>query len=182
MTDSSKLTALEVLPQPQDFGNDWLTHINPVVLPDAVGVWPQTLGWLLLLALVILALACGVWEWLRARRDDTYRRQALEKIRGLKAAYDNHDVQALQSVPALLRQVAFCHWPRQQLLPLTDQAWFDFLALTSCQPPPNELKTLAYLPLVQLQTVSRANGVAILAWSEQWIAEHRDYGQQVALP
>ncbi len=54
-----------------------LRNLHEVSLPDPVSWWPQTIGWLVLL--LILLVVVGFYAWLRLQRwwHNRYRREAL---------------------------------------------------------------------------------------------------------
>ncbi|ULN84071.1 DUF4381 domain-containing protein [Pseudomonas sp. Y5-11] len=81
-----------------------ISQLKELSLPAPVSYAPQTWGWWLLLALlVVLALVVGVrryWQW----RRDRYRREALVRLAQLRERSD--DLNALRELPELLKRVA----------------------------------------------------------------------------
>ena len=55
-------------------------QIADIVEPATIPWTPQTVGWVILLVLVIGALGLIVWSWLRRREANRYRREALAAI------------------------------------------------------------------------------------------------------
>mgnify|MGYP001041814671 CR=1 FL=1 len=79
-------------------------QLKELSLPVPVSYAPQTWGWWLLLALlVVLALMVGVRRYVQWRRDQ-YRREALVRLAQLRERSD--DLNALRELPELLKRVA----------------------------------------------------------------------------
>ena len=81
-----------------------ISQLKELSLPAPVSYAPQTWGWWLLLALlVVLALIVGVRRYVQWRRDQ-YRREALVRLAQLRERSD--DLNALRELPELLKRVA----------------------------------------------------------------------------
>lgn len=91
-----------------------IDQLKELALPAPVSYAPQTWGWWLLLAMLVLAaLFIGLrryWQW----RRDRYRREALARLAQLRGRSD--DLNALRELPELLKRVALSmptrsgHW------------------------------------------------------------------------
>ena len=81
-----------------------IEQLKELGLPEPVSYAPQTWGWWVLLALLILAaLLIGIrryWQW----RRDAYRREGLARLAQLRERGD--DLNALRELPELLKRVA----------------------------------------------------------------------------
>jgi hypothetical protein len=81
-----------------------IDQLKELALPAPVSYAPQTWGWWLLLAVLVLAaLLLGLrryWQW----RRDRYRREALARLAQLRGRSD--DLNALRELPELLKRVA----------------------------------------------------------------------------
>ena len=174
-----------LLPQPAQFGNDWLNSINPVIMPEQISWWPQTLGWYLVLCLFLLGLACWVWSWSLARQKDAYRRRAIRKIddlQRLSGQNEQNKQEALRQLSKVLRQVALVNWQRRSIVPLTGRSWLKFFNDTGSEQPPALLTELAYLPSVELSAIPESTTVELFRWSKQWVTEHRQYSDRYPQP
>ncbi|WP_095135534.1 DUF4381 domain-containing protein [Pseudomonas sp. Irchel s3a10] len=81
-----------------------ISQLKELSLPAPVSYAPQTWGWWLLLALlIVLALIIGVRRYRQWRRDQ-YRREALVRLAQLRERSD--DLNALRELPELLKRVA----------------------------------------------------------------------------
>jgi hypothetical protein len=81
-----------------------IDQLKEMALPEPVSYVPQTWGWWVLLALLIVALvvtgARRYWQW----RRDRYRREALLRLEELQQR--SNDLSALRELPELLKRVA----------------------------------------------------------------------------
>ncbi|MBF6036259.1 DUF4381 domain-containing protein [Pseudomonas sp. P155] len=91
-----------------------IEQLKELGLPEPVSYAPQTWGWWVLLALLILAaLLIGIRRYLQWRRD-AYRREGLARLAQLRSRSD--DLNALRELPELLKRVALSmptksrHW------------------------------------------------------------------------
>ncbi|MFZ3283765.1 DUF4381 domain-containing protein [Pseudomonas sp.] len=81
-----------------------IEQLKELGLPEPVSYAPQTWGWWVLLAVLVLAaLLIGIrryWQW----RRDAYRREGLARLAQLRSRSD--DLNALRELPELLKRVA----------------------------------------------------------------------------
>jgi hypothetical protein len=81
-----------------------IEQLKELGLPAPVSYAPQTWGWWVLLALLILAaLLIGIRRYVQWRRD-AYRREGLARLAQLRERGD--DLNALRELPELLKRVA----------------------------------------------------------------------------
>jgi len=161
----------------QNFGNDWLTNMHEISLPEAVSwlAWtPFSCGVLFLLVLFFLRF---LWRCYGAWRDRLYRRQALQKLRLLMALWrePDHRIAAAQGLAQLIRQVALTAWPSADVSSKLGVEWLKFLQ-ASVEPPaavPSLLAQLSHLPAARVEEISEAQWQALMDWSEHWIRGHR---------
>lgn len=154
-----------------DFGNDWLTNMHEVALPDTVGWLPSAPIWWLLAGLLVLKLLH--WGWLGYVHwcDNLYRRQALQQLLLLQEA-DRRVI--ARELPALIRRVALSAWSRPLVASLSGPAWYRFLSQSSSSAePPESLQYLCYWPEEKLAELEEEEWQRLLAWSRGWIKRHR---------
>jgi hypothetical protein len=140
-----------------------LDRLHDLALPPPVSWWPPAPGWYLLLAVV--AATTMVWvvrRWFRWRAD-AYRRAALRELQSA------HTVSAVSEV---LRRAALSIAPRSTVAELTGAKWPQWLAETSPDPIPSQVRDqLAsgiYAPDAggsDLETLRR--------YASNWILHHR---------
>jgi hypothetical protein len=153
-----------------------LAGLHEIVLAEPVSLLPQTIGWWILLAMGIGALAwLGVVQTRRHRRD-RYRRAALAELDALQGRYRNGGGgEILVALPALLKRTALAAYPRSEVAALVGDAWLDFLDRTGggggfVDGPGRRLPELAYVDAVAPPD-EEIGGLFDLV--RRWIREHR---------
>jgi hypothetical protein len=91
--------------------------------PDAISMVPQTAGWLVLGALLIMAVGWMSWRFVSRYRANAYRRAALM---ALADAGENP-----AAIGLVLRQTALAAYPRTQVAGLFGEDWLRFLDRTA---------------------------------------------------
>jgi len=160
-----------------NFGNDWLTNMHEIGLPEAVSwlsLTPLSAG---LVFLLLLGGLRALWRYYGAWCNDQYRRQARQQLQQLHALRTQQDqrVAAAQGLAQLIRQVALTAWPRVDVAALLGDAWLDFLHTTGgrAEAVPELLAQLSSLPESRLEQLSGAQWQALIDWTDQWIRCHR---------
>lgn len=178
-----------------------IEQLQEIALPAPISYAPQTWGWwVLLAALVMTALLLGArryWQW----RRDRYRREALVRLAQLHRRSD--DLSALRELPELLKRVALsmpsrhntlavaARWlgmrPQQpaasstESLPqspaaLDQQAWQAYLQHHLKQPLPanfsQQMALLAYAPESTLRALPAAQRQQLFETCKVWVERH----------
>lgn len=107
-----------------------LQSLSDIVLPSSVPWWPQTWGWALLAFVLVGLIALTIWRWLRARRRNGYRREALALLTKLSRDAGEPDLRAhaARDIAELLKRVMLAAWPRVEVASLSGEAWVRFLS------------------------------------------------------
>lgn len=108
---------------------DPLSQLKDIHLPDPVGLWPLAWGWWVLLALIVIGIALGVYLWRRHRARNHYRQLALIELQRARAQVDQDGELAhyLQQVSIILRRAAITGLPERYLANLKGEAWLQWL-------------------------------------------------------
>lgn len=109
-----------------------LDAIRDIRMPDPVSRAPQTWGWWVLIAVVLVAAFLVVRAWRRRWLADAYRRAALQELDELasRARDATQRPAALAELPALLKRTALAAFPREDVAGLSSGAWLSFLDRT----------------------------------------------------
>lgn len=119
-----------------------LAQLQDIKIPDAVGYWPLSIGWWLVLVLTLICLV-SVTVWVvRFKRLNRPRKQAIALLTKLpnstasaKAGYINE----------ILKRFFLAYGPRERVANLTGSDWLTHL--TECAPNHNiteQQLTMAY--------------------------------------
>ena len=142
-----------------------MERLHDIVLSEPVSWLPQTTAWYVAVVAALLVMALGLAAWLRHRRKNRYRREALARL----AEIANRGAYA--ELPALVKRTALCCGRRVEVASLTGEAWLRFLDESYggrgfTHGPGRALTTLAYAPTPEL------DGDAIVPVVRDWIRKH----------
>jgi hypothetical protein len=160
-------------PLPEAFGNYALGDFVEVVSPAAVSWWPQTVGWWWLGAVALAFVGHRGWRALRRWYRNRYRREASARMLHLAAAPDSATL--LADINRLLKLTALAAFGREQVAPLSGEAWVRFLNAQCTEPPfsPEQGHLLALGSYTGL-AVEAATGRQLLAAGLAWVREHEN--------
>ena len=106
-----------------------LGGLQEIPLPPPPAWTPQTPGWWIVAALLVALLAWGVARFVRHRRANRYRRDALRELAEIERACADPARRraALARLAALPKRCALAIAPRAEVAPLTGDAWLAWL-------------------------------------------------------
>jgi hypothetical protein len=160
-------------------GTDPLARLHDVVTPPAVPYAPQTVGWYLLAAALVLLLAwLGVRAWRRTRAN-RYRKAALREIDRIEAelqADPDRRGEAVAALNELLKRTALSAWPRAEVASLAGGDWLVFLDATGTadelsRGPGRALAEAVYTP--PDRAIEPERMAALFAVARSWVRRHR---------
>lgn len=103
---------------------DLLQQLAPLRAPTPIAWWPPAIGWWLLLATVIGLITLGIFVWLRHRRTQRHRRQALKVLEQLIEQGENTPA----ALNRLLKTIAMYEFSAPQVAALSGSQWLEFLS------------------------------------------------------
>lgn len=101
-----------------------LQQLAPLRAPTPIAWWPPAIGWWLVLAAVVALIALSFFFWLRHRRNQRYRRQALAVLEHLIERGENNAA----ALNRLLKTIAMYEFSAPQVAALSGSQWLDFLS------------------------------------------------------
>lgn len=151
-----------------------IAQLKELGLPAPVSYAPQTWGWWVLLAVLVLAaVLIGVRRYRQWRRDQ-YRREALVRLAQLRERSD--DLNALRELPELLKRVALSMPTSTSVAALSEEDWQRFLQQHSKKPLPTDfsqqLAQLAYAPDDALRALPAPQRLALFDTCQHWVEHH----------
>lgn len=160
--------------------NDPLQELRDIHLPAFPDGWPLAPGWWVLLAVILVVIALGVWAF-RYYQELQYSapRVALLELERLQGQYaQDHDAQGLiVGLSALMRRTAISIYPRQEVASLSGQQWLLWLDHHSDHDKPfsqGVAKILADAPYQP--TLGEVDCDSVVQTCQQWIAYQRRRG------
>jgi hypothetical protein len=112
--------------------NDPVAGLVDIPLPHEVSLWPETWASRIAAVALLVATVVAIWQFVRYRRANRYRREALAELKEITrtSAKDMSPNELAVKLSLLLRRTALAAFPREQVAPLTGQAWLAFLDRT----------------------------------------------------
>ncbi|MDS9469341.1 DUF4381 domain-containing protein [Paracoccus sp. MBLB3053] len=142
--------------------------------PPAVSMWPATPIWgvigIILLALLLLL----AWRWVRYRKANAYRREALALLQGIEPGLARGDRRALAELDQLLRRTALAAFPRREVAALTGAEWAEYLDRTATPGPEGGFRMLNGLlaSAPYARQVPEFDGARLMRLARHWIRHH----------
>jgi hypothetical protein len=154
-----------------------LGHLADVVVPPPVAWTPQTAGWWVLAALLLIALLWILVASVRRWHANRYRRAALVELRALDARLrkaPDSTVSVVGALPELLKRTALAAWPREQVASLSGAAWVDFLSAHAGRARADVDRLRPLLDDAEYRPqASTTPPHELIAASRRWIEAHR---------
>ena len=131
--------------------------MHDLVVPPDISFLPATPAWFVLLALLAMLGAWGIWRGVRHWRRNAYRREALAALAGAGPA----------EIAAILKRAALAAWPRAEVAALSGAAWASFLRRTAPRAQLDEATSLGLADLAYGTPLPGAREAAA-----RWIRRH----------
>ena len=109
-----------------DTNND-LSQLKDVHLPHAISIFPLTAGWYMLIGLIVVLIALGLW-WKFVK--NRYKKQRLHAYAILAEIKKNQSKEMLSEVSVLIKRVAIFKFPKEPVHTLFGEKWLEFLDKT----------------------------------------------------
>lgn len=153
--------------------------LHDLALPEAVSLFPATPAWLVVAAMLLVALALLVRELYRRRMKSHYRREAAAELREIAGSLADagRRAQALAALPVLVKRVALHLAPRDEVAALSGVQWLEFLDRTwhgsaFSAGPGRLLVDIGYRSPAWLAAIPPGEVEALLALLRKWLARH----------
>ncbi len=167
------------------FGNKEIQGIKEITLPDPVSYTPQTIGWYMLFAVLLIL---SVWLGYRGYRRwmaNRYRTFALRRLDNIEQQLRQPDTRmnALTAIPVLIKQTALKCYRRAEIAQMSGKEWLAFLD-KSYGGTGFSLGVGQLLPDLSYQASANLEGVEdlkvgeLLSLIKIWIRKHKnkEYG------
>ena len=148
--------------------------MHDLARPEAVSWLPQTVGWWVigawLLVLAFLGVGYAYLHWRRNR----YRREAITLLQAIEtgAVAGTSLATAGEKIAVLLKRTALVAYSRAEVASLHGSAWADFLCV-SCNYDPVVERAAVDLAGAAYRRDANSNGDALFAAARRWIEVHR---------
>jgi len=156
-----------------------LVTLQEIPLPEPVSYVPQTGGWVIVGAIVLIAIGYGLWRLHRRREANFYRRTALAQLCEVEGHLTDPATRldALAAIPILVKRTALSAMPREKIASLSESAWLacldrTYLAGGFSNGPGRLLTRLAYAGPSDLAALPDTEVQEFLRLVRRWIERH----------
>ena len=168
-------TLPELPPLPDLFGNPMVRDFNEIVPAAGIDWMPQTPGWYLLGAVLLLAGVRALWRFLKRWLRNRYRREALRRLDRLHAL-ETEPVAAMNATNEVLKLVAMTASSRAEVASLSGSVWRHWLQSRTSTPTFSDeslelLDNALYNPAI---VPPASAGNQFLNEAKAWVIAHRD--------
>jgi hypothetical protein len=165
-----------IAPQTANPQLEGLIEITP---PPPASYQPETVGWFVLLGLLVLSAAWFAYRRYRRHKANQYRRWALEKLEVINGMLEQNLglENPLKEIPVLVKQTALHAYPRPEVASLSGEDWLRFLDTsyggTEFSDGPGQLLAQsAYLPDERIKEYKGEDIRQLLKLVRIWIKRH----------
>lgn len=152
-----------------------IADLKDIPAPPPVSYAPQTAGWWVVGGIIVVGLLLYAFLRWRKWRRNRYRREAQAELDVIERAANDASTrhEALAALPVLVKRTVLSWAPRQEVAPLSGEAWLRYLDRTYpqggfVQGPGRQLDALAYGP----GEIGRDELHALIALLHHWIDDH----------
>lgn len=147
-----------------------LELLHGLVMPEPVAWLPETPGWWIIFCWLVAVMLLAVWQIVKRRRRNRYRRDALAELRAIAARPELGPAESAQYVAALVKRTALAAYPREEVAALYGADWAQFLRESAgndrqIADAADRLAAAAYHP--------DADGSELSQPARRWIRLHR---------
>jgi hypothetical protein len=105
------------------WGNYLLKEFIETQQPEMISFYPQTIGWLLIASILLIALFNKIILAIRLYQSNAYRREALKWLKELPDYTNVLQQPVFRKLPTLLRKVALTGFGANAVVPLSAKEW-----------------------------------------------------------
>ncbi len=146
-------------------------HFHDIITPPPVSMMPQTIGYLLLVFL-LLSMLFPFALYLRKRYlRNIYRGQAIEELRRIEKIADPY--QQLRELLELLKRTAISAYTRAAVADLGGSSWWRFLQEKSGITLDRQLQEYCENIYLDETALTPANNRQVAAYVRRWIRRHK---------
>ncbi len=167
------------------FGNKEIAGLKEIALPDPVSYVPQTIGWYILFAFVLILIVWLGYRGYRRWMANRYRTFALKRLNNIEQELrqPNTRINALTAIPVLIKETALKCYRRTEIAQMSGREWLVFLDKSYGGKEFKEgagrlLPDLSYQSSANLEEVEDSKVGELLSLIKIWIRKHKnkEYG------
>lgn len=152
--------------------NILLAPLVEQTLPATVSMFPETIGWKVLLVIFIITFAYFLYKKIDKWKKNRYRRDAIKQLNELSS---QSKVEVLQQLNRILKETASTAFGEKQVARLYGNDWLAFLDNTSANnfnsQETKQWQQAIYEPRSSEQ-IGEENIQQLIALSRLWVQQH----------
>ena len=147
-----------------------LDNLHDIVVPEAVGFFPPSPGWTIVLLLLLALLFHTLVKAYKRYKRSLYRREALKEL----DTYRQHSTKNASSLLLLAKRVAIAAYRREVIAKLYDDTWWDFMEKHSkAKVSPESREDIEKLLYDETYTMNNTLHDTIITFVTLWIRTHK---------
>jgi Domain of unknown function (DUF4381) len=156
-----------------------LEKLADIAVPPPVSFMPQTWGWAVLGAILVLLAGWCLARWQHHRKANRYRAAALAELARIERFLQSGGtpVEVVLAIPPVLKRAALAAWPRGRVASLAQTKWLNFLRETGKDARfPGSfvdlLESIEYRAGQEVTAFSAGDARDCIAVAKAWIETH----------
>jgi hypothetical protein len=155
-----------------------LEGLVDIAAPPPVSWAPQTLGWAVVAAILVVALIAWLWRARRRSLANRYRTEALRLLASIepRALDPQTRAEALPQIAAIIKRVALAAYSRGEVASLSGPAWVAFVGTRGLRTDGivnTLLDDAEYRSSDTLAAIPDADVLTFVTATRAWIKDHR---------
>jgi len=147
-----------------------LDLLHDIARADPVAWTPQTIGWAIVGAWLIVTILLIGWNRVQTWRRNRYRRDALAMLKDIDAQASESSSAVAGQVALLIKRTALIAYPRSEVAHLYGSEWAAFLRRSACNDP---VVDNAAADLASAAYRENVDGRNLIEPACRWIKVHR---------
>lgn len=147
-----------------------LALMHELVLPEPVAWTPQTIGWTVVGAWLLVVAILLAWHRIQVWRRNRYRREALAELQRISSSQQLDPQSMATAIAVLLKRTALAAYSREQVGKLCGSEWAQFLVQSAAN---DRLVADSAAALGSAAYSRDANGKELIEPARRWIQVHR---------
>jgi Domain of unknown function (DUF4381) len=158
--------------------NPKLGELKPIFIPEPIQFEPVTLGWYIVLAVVVIIILFVIYKLFKKYQSKAYRRSSAKELLKLKIEVGNsRSSEIIRKISTILKATALVSYTRDKVAKLSGDEWESFLVNSysagSKFKAAFALLSYQYIPEDDKQSFTSADIEKLIDASVKWVRSHR---------
>ena len=155
----------------QEESNEVAIDLQPLYEPDPVPFSFETIGWKVLLVLLLIGVLFVVIKQYKLYKKNAYRREALQQLNNF-SIQKNENFETINNINILLKKVAIIAFGREEVATLTGNNWLLFLESKSKNTPFINFESVFKNAIYKNENTEEVKLNDLVIITKKWIKTH----------